>query len=47
MRLEIELDGADKVVHRIDGKKVLQYEKLEIGAFVGSSASRHQPAAGS
>jgi hypothetical protein len=31
VRVEIEVDGADKVVHRIDGKTVLEYGKLEIG----------------
>ncbi|MCU1324756.1 MAG: hypothetical protein JWN34_126, partial [Bryobacterales bacterium] len=31
VRVEIEVDGADKVVHRINGKTVLEYGKLEIG----------------
>ena len=31
VRVEIEVDGANKVVHRIAGKTVLEYERLEIG----------------
>ncbi|HYP14954.1 MAG TPA: DUF1080 domain-containing protein, partial [Bryobacteraceae bacterium] len=31
VRVEIEVHGADTVVHRIDGKTVLEYGKLEIG----------------
>ena len=31
VRVEIEVEGADKVVHRINGKTVLEYGKLEIG----------------
>jgi hypothetical protein len=31
VRVEIQVDGADKVVHRIDGETVLEYGKLEIG----------------
>jgi hypothetical protein len=31
VRVEIEVNGADKVVHRINGKTVLEYGKIEIG----------------
>ena len=31
VRVEIEVHGADHVIHRIDGKTVLEYEKLQIG----------------
>ena len=31
VRVEIEVHGADKIVHRIDGKPVLEYEKVQIG----------------
>ena len=41
VRVEIEVDGADKVVHRIDGKTVLEYGKLEIG---GGSVIHYDPA---
>jgi hypothetical protein len=39
--VEIEVDGANKVVHRIDGKPVLEYEKLEIG---GGNVIHYDPA---
>jgi hypothetical protein len=41
VRVEIEVDGANKVVHRIDGKPVLEYEKLEIG---GGNVIHYDPA---
>jgi hypothetical protein len=31
VRVEIEVNGAEKVVHRIDGQTVLEYGRLEIG----------------
>jgi Domain of Unknown Function (DUF1080) len=31
VRVEIEVHGADRIVHRIDGNTVLEYGKLEIG----------------
>ena len=35
------MDGADKVVHRIDGKTGLEYGKLEIG---GGNVIHYDPA---
>lgn len=41
VRVEIEVNGAERVVHRIDGKTVLEYGKLEIG---GGSVIHYDPA---
>ncbi len=41
VRVEIEVDGAERIVHRIDGKVVLEYGKVEIG---GGSVSHFDPA---
>jgi len=41
VRVEIEVNGADKVVHRINGKTVLEYGKLEIG---GGNVIHYDPA---
>ncbi len=41
VRVEIEVHGADKIVHRIDGKPVLEYEKVQIG---GGSVIHFDPA---
>lgn len=41
VRVEIEVDGANKVVHRINGKTVLEYGQLEIG---GGNVIHYDPA---
>ena len=41
VRVEIEVNGSEKVVHRIEGKTVLEYGKLEIG---GGNVIHYDPA---
>ena len=42
VRVEIEVHGGGAIVHRVNGEKVLQYEKAQIG---GGNVANHDPAA--
>jgi hypothetical protein len=41
VRAEVEVHGDGKVVHRIDGESVLEYEKPQVG---GGNVANHDPA---